>query len=232
MIAAAATWIVLVQRRLSSRRLRRLLALVLAVDLVVFNAFVIRPPTTEAKAQAHGPMSASLQAHTGNGRFIIYDPDQFETGQLYAMGQTDLNIFAGAAQRPGLHGADRRRLLRPHRRPLPGGPRSVHPGRRHLGPAQRLHPAVPAGLLRHPAPVPRPGADGSLCRRRPFPGQHRRLQLLAHPGGHFPRPHRRSPASAVRMKMRVAGSSRTIEHAAENPSSPGMRRSINMTSAR
>lgn len=100
-IAAAATWIVLVERRLSSRRLRRLLAVVLVVDLVVFNVFVIRPPTTEAKAQAHGPMSASLQAHTGDGRFIIYDPDQFETGQLYAMGQTDLNIFAGLPSAQG-----------------------------------------------------------------------------------------------------------------------------------
>ena len=68
--------------------------MILAVDLAFFNYFVIRPPTTEAKAQAIGTMASSLRADTGNGRFIIYDPDQFETTQLYELGQTDLNTFA------------------------------------------------------------------------------------------------------------------------------------------
>jgi hypothetical protein len=92
-IAGVATWIVLIERRLSIRRLRRLLTAVLVVDLVLFNCFVIRPPTTESEALAHGTMSTALRAQVGDGRFIIYDPDQFLTNQLYALGQTDLNIY-------------------------------------------------------------------------------------------------------------------------------------------
>ena len=133
-------------------------------------------------------MSAALRAHVGDGRFIIYDPDQFETSQLYELGQTDLNIFAGPAQRPGLHRADRRRLLRRHRRPLPGGPRSVDPGRRHLGRSQRHHPALAARatsspLSPRPAPGPTVPADAVQ-----FPGEHRLLQLVADPGGRLLRP--------------------------------------------
>jgi hypothetical protein len=73
----------------------------LIVDLVLFNCFVIRPPTTESKAQALGPMSAALRAHVGDARFIIYDPDQFETSQLYELGQTDLNLYAGLSSGQG-----------------------------------------------------------------------------------------------------------------------------------
>lgn len=94
LIAAAATGVVLLERRLTVTWLRRLLAVILAVDLAFFNYYVIRPPTTEAKAQATGTMASSLRAETGDGRFIIYDPDQFETTQLYELGQTDLNTFA------------------------------------------------------------------------------------------------------------------------------------------
>jgi hypothetical protein len=91
-VAAAATWIVLVADRFPTTRLRRLLAVVLAVDLVLFNCFVIRPPLTEATAQAAGTLASSFRTQVGGGRFIIYDPDEFETDQLYALGQTDLNI--------------------------------------------------------------------------------------------------------------------------------------------
>ncbi len=94
-IAGAATWIALAEPGLSRRRLRRLLAAVLAVDLIWFNCFVVNPPITEAKALANGAASASLRAAVGNGRFIIYDPDEFHTDELYALGQTDLNIHTG-----------------------------------------------------------------------------------------------------------------------------------------
>ncbi|MGA3148116.1 MAG: hypothetical protein ABSF33_11635 [Acidimicrobiales bacterium] len=94
LIAGAATWIVLVERRLPAHRLRRLLVAVLVVDLVVFDWYVVHPPTTEARAQALGPMSTTLRTQVGDARFIIYDPDQFETTQLYQLGQTDLNLYA------------------------------------------------------------------------------------------------------------------------------------------
>jgi hypothetical protein len=92
-IAGAATWIVLVRGRFTSATLRRLLAALLVVDLALFNVFVINPPITEGAAQAHGPASAALAARTGGGRFIVYDPDRFDDGQLLALGQTDLNIY-------------------------------------------------------------------------------------------------------------------------------------------
>ena len=92
-IAVAATWIVLVERRFSTRTLRRLLTAVLAVDLVLFNAYLLHPPTTRELAMAEGPMATTFTSLVGNGRFVIYDPDQFYDGQLYALGQTDLNAF-------------------------------------------------------------------------------------------------------------------------------------------
>jgi hypothetical protein len=93
-IAAAATAIVLGRQRLSVRQLRRWLAAVMTIDLVLFNCFVIRLPVTEATALAVGPLSTAFHAQVGEGRFIIYDPDEFYTDQLYALGQTDLNIYA------------------------------------------------------------------------------------------------------------------------------------------
>ncbi len=43
---------------------------------------------------AVGPLAAAFRApRVGEGRFIIYDPDEFYTDQLYALGQTDLNVF-------------------------------------------------------------------------------------------------------------------------------------------
>ncbi|HEY7917086.1 MAG TPA: DUF6044 family protein [Acidimicrobiales bacterium] len=92
-IAAAATWVVLAAPRLPRVRLRRLLALVLAADLIWFNAFVVHPPVTQSLAQASGELAAELTATVGDGRFIIYNPDEFYDSQLYELGQTDLNIF-------------------------------------------------------------------------------------------------------------------------------------------
>ena len=100
-IAGAATWIVLSERRFSRRGLRNLLAAVLAVDLVVFNIYAIVPPISEAQAQAQTPQAAALATLTGNGRFIIYDPYLLDTAQLYALGQTDLNIFTGVPSAQG-----------------------------------------------------------------------------------------------------------------------------------
>ncbi len=92
-IAGVGTWTVLAAGRYPARRLRRQLAAVLVADLALFNLFVINPPITQAAAQAHTVLAARLAAETGNGRFIIYDPDRFQTEQLYALGQTDLNIY-------------------------------------------------------------------------------------------------------------------------------------------
>jgi hypothetical protein len=92
-IAAAATWIALFPRRLSPTGLRRALALVMAVDLVFFTALILHGPVTQTTAHATGPTAGQLAAATGNGRFIIYDPDRFLQGELFAMGQTDLNVL-------------------------------------------------------------------------------------------------------------------------------------------
>jgi hypothetical protein len=92
-VAGIATWTVLAAGRFSAHRLRRQLAAVLVVDLALFNLFTINPPITEAAAQADTVPAARVAALTGGGRFIVYDPDRFETQQLYALGQTDLNIY-------------------------------------------------------------------------------------------------------------------------------------------
>ncbi len=92
-VAGWATWTVLVERRFTTRRLTGLLAAVLVADLVLFNVFVVQPPISEATAQAVGPSSAALRSLTGDGRFIIYDPDEFYPTELLALGQTDLNIY-------------------------------------------------------------------------------------------------------------------------------------------
>ena len=100
-IAIAATWVVLVEARLPIPRLRRLLVAVLAVDLVFFGAFVLQPPLTQAQAQARTPQAATFKSLVGNGRFIIYDPDEFYTNELYQIGQTDLNMYSGIASAQG-----------------------------------------------------------------------------------------------------------------------------------
>ena len=66
----------------------------LAVDLVLFNCFVIRSRSPRPAPRPQAPVHR-LSAQVGDGRFIIYDPDEFYTDQLYALGQTDLNIYDG-----------------------------------------------------------------------------------------------------------------------------------------
>ena len=100
-IAGWATWIVLHEGRYPVDRLRRWLTAVLVVDLALFNVFVIHPPVSDASAQAQSIMSSKLAAHVGNGRFIIYDPDEIRDTQLYRLGQTDLNMFTGLASGQG-----------------------------------------------------------------------------------------------------------------------------------
>ena len=100
-IAVAATWVVLAEPRFSRARLRHLLAIILVADLVLFNAFVIHPPTPESLARGQGSLAGSLTSATGHGRFLIYDPDEFNDDQLFAVGQTDLNIFNKLASGQG-----------------------------------------------------------------------------------------------------------------------------------
>lgn len=92
-IAAAATWVVLFEQRFAPRRLRRLLAAIILADLVFFNAMVVRPPISQTLAQAQQRAATSFASLVGNGRFVVYDPDQFYSDQLHALGQTDLNVF-------------------------------------------------------------------------------------------------------------------------------------------
>lgn len=92
-IAASATWIVLHAERFAARELRRLLAVVLTVDLIGFNLWVLRPPVSLTLARAQGSMASAFTHLVGDGRFLIYDPDQFEGEQLRELGQTDLNVF-------------------------------------------------------------------------------------------------------------------------------------------
>ena len=100
-LAVTATLIVLREGKLSLVALRRWLAAVLVVDLLLFTAFVFEAPITETAALAATPTAAALSQATVGGRFIIYDPDQFERSQLLAFGQTDLNVFAATPSGQG-----------------------------------------------------------------------------------------------------------------------------------
>ncbi|MHB8430879.1 MAG: hypothetical protein ACYDDZ_10195 [Acidimicrobiales bacterium] len=100
-IAGVATWVAVNHERWRPRRLARLLGAVVAADLVVFNVFVIRPPLPDGSALAHLPLATALDAATGNGRFIVYDPDEVHYNALLDLGQTDMNIFAGLASAQG-----------------------------------------------------------------------------------------------------------------------------------
>ncbi len=100
-IAGAATWIVVNASRYRHARLRRLLGAVVVADLLVFNLFVIRPPLPESRALAHEPSAAALRAATGDGRFIIYDPDELQLDALLDLGQTDFNILSGLSSAQG-----------------------------------------------------------------------------------------------------------------------------------
>ena len=91
-IAAAGTAVVLSAGRWSPATLRRLLTVVLVVDVVVFTGLVLHPPTTRTAAHARGALARQFSSLTGDGRFLIYDPDVYEESQLYQLGQTDLNV--------------------------------------------------------------------------------------------------------------------------------------------
>jgi hypothetical protein len=93
LIAAVATLAALSEARFTTRELRRFLAAVLVVDLAVFNWFVVQAPITPTAAQAQGAAATTFRTLVGDGRFIIYDPDEFGTPTLYALGQTDLNVY-------------------------------------------------------------------------------------------------------------------------------------------
>ena len=100
-IAVVATGLALAEARYGARALRRRLSVVLMADLLVFTVFMLHGPITEAAAQAQTPAAAALARATGNGRFIIYDPDQYLRGELYALGQTDLNVFSSLSSGQG-----------------------------------------------------------------------------------------------------------------------------------
>jgi len=101
MVAAAATGAVLGADRMSATTLRRVLTVVVVVDLTFFTALVLHPPTTRTVAHARGPLAREFSSLTGDGRFIIYDPDQFQTDDLYQLGQTDLNVIRHQASAQG-----------------------------------------------------------------------------------------------------------------------------------
>ena len=137
----------------------------LVVDLVLFNSSSSGPPATEADGPGPRsrwpPRSRPRRATAGSSSTT---PTSSRRPALRPRPDRSQPL-RGAAQRPGLHRADRRRLLQRHRGPLPRGPRSGLPRRHHLGRPQRHHPAVPARLFPHPAAptpagptVPRPDA--------------------------------------------------------------------------
>ena len=61
LVAGFATWLVLVERRFPTRRLKQLLGLSMAIDLVLFNCFVIRPPPRQR-------LRRSVRSHRPSGR--------------------------------------------------------------------------------------------------------------------------------------------------------------------
>ena len=100
-IAGTATWVALSERRFPARKVRRLLSAVLVIDLLFFVVFVIRPPVPNALSHAQGPEAVRFSSLVGDGRFLIYDPDIFQNYELYALGQTDLNLFRQQASAQG-----------------------------------------------------------------------------------------------------------------------------------
>jgi hypothetical protein len=100
-VAAAGTAVVLAGDRWTATTLRRLLTVVVVVDLAVFTGLVLHAPTTKTAAHARGALARQFSSLTGDGRFVIYDPDQFEDTQLYLLGQTDLNVNRHQASAQG-----------------------------------------------------------------------------------------------------------------------------------
>jgi hypothetical protein len=107
--------------RLSVSRVAWLTALIMAVDLLVFNAFVLRPPEPQTVVAQTGATGYQLAALTGTGsRFAVYDPDLYRYSDLLEVGQDDLNVLRrlptvedytalvdkGYVQATGAHGQD------------------------------------------------------------------------------------------------------------------------------
>jgi len=100
-LAAVATWVALVPGRFSRAGLRRVLAVIMAVDLVSFTAHSLHGPVTHVTAYGLGAPAVQLASSTGSGRFLIYDPDRFNNGELFALGQTDVNVLTGVPSAQG-----------------------------------------------------------------------------------------------------------------------------------
>lgn len=92
-IAGVATWVVLTEGRHTLRRLHRLLTAVFTADLVFFSVLVVHLPLTMGEVHANTPFAARLSSIAANGRFVIYDPDQFHSSQLFSFGRADTNIL-------------------------------------------------------------------------------------------------------------------------------------------
>ncbi len=92
--AVVATAVVLGEWRTSRHVLRRRLAAVLVCDLVLFTTFVLHVPITEADGHRAGPDVGHLG---GPGRATAGSssttPTSSSATQLFALGQTDLNVF-------------------------------------------------------------------------------------------------------------------------------------------
>ena len=160
------------RRRLSARRLRRLLAAVLAVDLVVFNVFVIRSAHHRGQgARPTGRLSASLQAHGGRRPVHHLRPRPVRHRPALRLGPDRPQHLRRAAQRPGLHRADRRRLLRRHRRPLTRRTSIRPPWPAPPGTTSTSPPCCPCpGYFVTPLPSPAPGPTVAHADAVRFPG--------------------------------------------------------------
>ena len=107
--------------RASVSRVAWITAVIMAVDLLAFNAFVLRPPEPRTVVAQNGATSDQLAALTGTGsRFAVYDPDLYRYSDLLEVGQDDLNVLRalptvedytalvdnGYVQATGAHGQD------------------------------------------------------------------------------------------------------------------------------
>ena len=82
--------------RLSVSRVAWLTALIMAIDLLVFNAFVLRPPEPQTVVTQSSATGDQLAALSGTrSRFAVYDPDLYRYSDLLQMGQGDLNVLRG-----------------------------------------------------------------------------------------------------------------------------------------
>ena len=100
-VAVLITAVVLRAPRWRPATVARALVTAVAVDLVLFDAFLLPLPAAQGPTQAQTPQAAAFAHLTAGGRSIIFDPDRFYADDLLALGQTDLNTFTGAASGQG-----------------------------------------------------------------------------------------------------------------------------------